>query len=76
MDGLLSAGNFSFCFFDNFFILCYWEWLEYVLSRNKERLIEWRLYDKLYASLFSNDVSLTVLKNFNNYGAILQAPVV
>ena len=64
MDGTLSWGNFSRRFSDNFFIPCYWEWLEEVLSRNKDRLMEWRLYDRLYASLFSYDISLIVFKVF------------
>jgi len=42
---------------------CYWEWLE-VLSRNKEGLVEWRLYNGLYASLFSYDMSVNVFKAF------------
>jgi len=62
-DGTLSWGNFSPCFSDNFFISCYWKWLEDVLGYNKG-LMEWRLYDRLYASLFSYDISLIVFKAF------------
>jgi len=63
-DGTLSWGNFSPCFSDSFFIPCYWEWLEDVLGRNKERLVEWRLYHGLYASLFSYDMSANIFKSF------------
>jgi len=38
--------------------------LEDVLGHNKERLVEWRLYDGLDASLFSYDMILTTFKAF------------
>jgi len=64
MNGTLSWGNFSPCFLDNFFIRCYWEWLKDILGRSKEKLIEWRLYNGLYASLFSYNMSANILKVF------------
>jgi len=64
MDGTLSWGNFSPCFSNSFFIVCCWEWLEDVLGRNKERLVEWRLYQGLYASLFSYDMNVNIFKAF------------
>jgi len=35
-----------------------------VFGHNKERLMEWRLYDELCVSLFFYDMSLTVFKVF------------
>jgi len=57
-------GQFLTYFSYSFFIPCYWEWLEDVLGRNKERLVEWRLYHGLYASLFSYDMSANIFKSF------------
>ena len=39
-----------------------WEWLKDIFARNKESLIEWRLYNGLYAPLFSYDMSVNVFK--------------
>jgi len=54
MDGTPSWDNFSPCFSNNFSIPGYRECLEDILGRSKERLIEWRLYKGLYASLNTN----------------------
>ena len=64
MNGTLSLGNFSPCISNSFFIQWYWEWLEDILGCNKEKLVEWRLYNGLYASLFSYDMSVNVFKAF------------
>ena len=64
MNGTLSWGNFSPCFSDSFFIPCYCEWLEDILGHNKERLVKWRIYNELYASLFSYDMSVNIFKSF------------
>ncbi|XP_071936559.1 uncharacterized protein [Coffea arabica] len=42
----------------------YWEWLEDILGRNKQELRENCLFDALYASLFTYDRNLHVLRAF------------
>ena len=59
MNRTLLLRNFLPCFSD---IPCYWKWLEDILGCNKERLIEGRLYDGLYVSLFFYHQSLNVFK--------------
>jgi len=56
MDGTPSWGNFSPCFSDSFCRPWYWKWLEDILGRNKQKPIEWRLYNGLHASLNTNFV--------------------
>jgi len=64
INGTLSYGNLSPYFSCNFFIPSYWEWFKDILGRNKETLIEWRLYNGSYASLFSYDMSVNVFRAF------------
>jgi len=64
LNWTLSSSNFSPCFSDSFFTPCYGDWLDDILGRNKERLVKWRLYNGLYASLFSYDMSVNVFEAF------------
>lgn len=43
---------------------CYWEWVEDVLGRNKEVLDRVKVYDTIFASLFTYDINENVLRAF------------
>lgn len=46
------------------FIPNYWEWLEDVLSRNRHTLVDAKIYDAVFASLFTYDQSVNVIQAF------------
>lgn len=61
----LATWNYPQSGFGEFrYVTCYWEWVEDVLSRSKEALERTKIYDAVFASLFTYDVNDNVLQAF------------
>ncbi|KAF3667115.1 putative histone H2B.1-like [Capsicum annuum] len=60
-----ATWNYSQSGFGEFhYVTCYWEWVEDVLSHSKEALERTKIYDIVFASLFTYDINENVLQAF------------
>ena len=63
-DGKAKWGNSFKVFGESFFIKGYWEWIKEVLGRNEPFLKGCKLYEAIFASLFSYDRHAFVIRTF------------
>ena len=63
-DGEAKWGSSFKVLGESFFIEGYWEWVKEVLSRHKPFLKGCKLYEAIFASLFSYDRHASVIRAF------------
>ncbi|MCD9643226.1 hypothetical protein HAX54_030486 [Datura stramonium] len=63
-EGLATWSYPQFVFGEFRYTTCYWEWVEDVLSRNKEVLDRVKVYETIFTSLFTYDINENVLRAF------------
>ncbi|PHT89744.1 hypothetical protein T459_04857 [Capsicum annuum] len=61
----LATWNYPQSDFGEFYyVTCYWEWVEDVFNHSKEVLERTKIYDAVFASLFTYDVNENILQAF------------
>lgn len=64
MNGEAKWGNLTPQFGEISFIDGYWDWLEGLLAQNKDMLTAAKIYDVVFASLFTYDRNTNLIRSF------------